>query len=267
MINDSSWTDTHAHLTDPDLLPLLDATLELAAEFNVKRLLCVSVDAHSIPPLLPLLENPNTSDPNIYGSVGIHPNYSHQESSGDWDRIESLLNHPKICALGETGLDNYWKDSPWDTQMANFQRHLQASRKHALPLIIHSRNCDDEMLACLRQDHCNGPLLGVMHSFCASLEHALAYIEMGLYISFSGMLTYKKNDTLRDIARQIPLDRLLVETDAPYLSPEPKRSSRPNQPAYVAFTGKVLAELHNLTPAEMATQTTQNALTLFSRMK
>jgi TatD DNase family protein len=261
MRNDSSWTDTHAHLTDPDLLPQLDATLELTAEFNVKRLLCVSVDAHSIPPLVPLLDKPN-----IFGSVGIHPNYSHQESSGDWERIESLLTHPKICALGETGLDNYWKDSPWDTQMANFQRHLLASRTHSLPLIIHSRNCDDEMLACLREDFRKGPLLGVMHSFCASLEHALAYIEMGLYISFSGMLTYKKNETLRDIARQIPLDRLLVETDAPYLSPEPKRSSRPNQPAYVAFTGKVLAELHNLSPEQMAMKTTQNAMKLFSRM-
>lgn len=256
-----SWTDTHAHLTDPDLLPLVDATLSLAKDHHVHRILCVSVDAHSIPPLLPLLEHTH-----VFGSVGIHPNYSHQESPSDWREIEKLFDHPKICALGETGLDNYWKDAPWDTQLANFKRHLKCSRDTGLPVIIHSRNCDDEMLAVLKNEFHNGPIRGVMHSFCASLEHAIEYINMGLYISFSGMLTYKKNDSLRNIARQLPLDRLLVETDAPYLTPEPKRSTRPNQPAFVPYTGHVLAELHTISDEQMATQTTTNALELFHRM-
>jgi TatD DNase family protein len=256
-----SWTDTHAHLTDPDLLPLVDATLSLAKNHHVHRILCVSVDAHSIPPLLPLLEHTH-----VFGSVGIHPNYSHQESTSDWREIEKLFDHPKICALGETGLDNYWKDAPWDTQLANFKRHLKCSRDTGLPVIIHSRNCDNEMLAVLKNEFHHGPIRGVMHSFCASLEHAIEYINMGLYISFSGMLTYKKHDSLRNIARQLPLDRLLVETDAPYLTPEPNRSTRPNQPAFVPYTGHVLAELHAISDEQMATQTTTNALELFQRM-
>jgi TatD DNase family protein len=123
------------------------------------------------------------------------------------------------------------------------------------------------MLDSLRQEYRNGPLLGVMHSFCSSYEMAMECIDMGLYISFSGMLTYKKNDGLRQIAARLPIDRLMVETDAPYLSPEPKRGSRPNEPAYVSYTGRVLAELHSETESEMARVTTENAMRLFLRMR
>jgi TatD DNase family protein len=264
------WTDTHAHLADSHLLEKLPSVLANAFTHQVRRIVCVAVDAGSldtIDAIYRLSDQMDGDKPEIWSSVGIHPNYAQQEKQGDWEKILSSASEPRVCAIGETGLDKYWDDCPFDRQQSNFGRHWDLSRQTGLPVIVHSRDCDREMLEWLRQEHRQGPLIGVMHSFCSNYEMAMECIDMGLYISFSGMLTYKKNEALRQIAARLPLERLLVETDAPYLSPEPKRGSRPNEPAYVSYTGRVLANLRNQTESDMAKITTGNALRLFSRMR
>jgi TatD DNase family protein len=263
------WTDTHAHLADSELFSDLQGVLVQAIEHDVRRIVCVAVDADSLDTIDNIhrqAEAFGSQSPSLWSSVGIHPNYAHQEKPGDWEKIVSKASQPGVCAIGETGLDEYWDDCPIEVQRVNFQRHWKLSRETDLPVIIHSRQCDARMLEFLEQEYRNGPLQGVMHSFCSSYDMASRCIDMGLYISFSGMLTYKKNNELREVASRLPLERLLVETDAPYLSPEPKRSTRPNQPAYVCYTGMVLSELHGRSASEIASATTGNALKLFTRM-
>ena len=269
-MNSFGWTDTHAHLADSDLIDKLPNVLANSIAHDVHRILCVAVDADSLDGIDAIhrqCEQIAPDKPKLWSSVGIHPNYAQNEKPGDWEKIVAKSNDACVCALGETGLDKYWDDCPFDIQRSNFGRHWALSRQTGLPVIVHSRDCDREMLDSLRQEYRNGPLLGVMHSFCSSYEMAMECIDMGLYISFSGMLTYKKNDGLRQIAARLPIDRLMVETDAPYLSPEPKRGSRPNEPAYVSYTGRVLADLHSKTESEMARVTTENAMRLFWRMR
>jgi len=264
------WTDTHAHLADPALNGKLSSVLEKSIAHHVRRILCVAVDADSLDTIQSIhreIQEMEIPAPTLFSSVGIHPNYAHQEKPGDWDKIVAGSEVAFVCALGETGLDKYWDDCPFEVQLANFRRHWHLSRQAGLPVIIHSRDCDQEMLETLREEHRQGPLLGVMHSFCSSYEVAMECIDMGLYISFSGMLTYKKNDALRAVAQRLPIERLLVETDAPYLSPEPKRAARPNEPAYVSYTGKLLADLHGRSEPDMASLTTSNALRLFTCMR
>lgn len=263
------WVDTHAHLLDDALRPNIDEVLHRCRQSHVTRLVCVAVDAatsregctlHQDPPL-------RTTPPQIYSSVGIHPNYAHLEEAGDWSDIAVLFDHPRVVAIGETGLDRYWDDCPFDIQVRNFQRHLEASRATGLPVIVHSRDCDQDMLEVLRLEFQRGPIRGIMHSFTGSHEMAHECVAMGMHISFSGILTYKKNDTLRAVATSIPCDRLLVETDAPYLSPEPHRSKRPNEPSMVVHTASVLANCIGVSLSELSQRTTSNALRLFSKMR
>ena len=263
---EASWIDTHAHLCDEELHKELPAILRHSAESNVHGMICVAVDRSTsvqVDTVSRLADNLNIGV-KVWGSVGIHPNYAHQELPGDWDAIMTATKGSSIRALGETGLDKYWNDCPFDLQIANFKRHWRVSRELGLPVIIHSRECDSEMLDFLRREYLNGPLSGVMHSFCSTYEFAMECIDMGLHISFSGMLTYKKNDSLREVASRLPLDRLLVETDSPYLSPEPKRAVRRNEPGFVIHTGQVLAQLHSKSSIEMSAITTQNGLKLFN---
>ena len=265
----AGWTDTHAHLADERLQSKLPSLLSESMVYGVRRILCVAVDADSLDTIDGVYrewEQFEAAKPQIFQSVGIHPNYAQQEKPGDWEKICEKVSDSRVAALGETGLDKHWDDCPFEVQLANFRRHWVLSRQTGLPVIIHSRECDEPMLDLLREEHRNGPLKGVMHSFCSSYEVATECIAMGLYISFSGMLTYKKNDSLRQTASRLPIDRLLVETDAPYLSPEPKRSARCNEPAFVAYTGRVLAGLHGQSESQMADATTSNALRLFERM-
>jgi TatD DNase family protein len=265
----AGWTDTHAHLADERLQSKLPSLLSESMVYGVRRILCVAVDADSLDTIDGVYrewEQFEAAKPQIFQSVGIHPNYAQQEKPGDWEKICEKVSDSRVAALGETGLDKHWDDCPFEVQLANFRRHWVLSRQTGLPVIIHSRECDEPMLELLREEYRNGPLKGVMHSFCSSYEVATECIAMGLYISFSGMLTYKKNDSLRQTASRLPIDRLLVETDAPYLSPEPKRSARCNEPAFVAYTGRVLAGLHGQSESQMADATTSNALRLFERM-
>ncbi len=251
--------DTHAHLTDGELEAQLPAVLARAREAGVGHIVCVGTTADSSRRALALAQ----LHPTISATVGIHPNYAHQALADDWEAIEALMSQPKVVAIGETGLDRYWDDCPWEIQLANFHRHWQASRQYQLPVVVHSRDCDLEMVAELRRAAEGRSLRGVMHAFSGSLAMAEACLELGLYISFAGMLTYKKSNELRQVAAAIPLQRLLLETDAPYLSPEPKRATRPNEPSLVVHTATCLARCLGIEFEALAQATSQNARRLF----
>jgi TatD DNase family protein len=195
--------------------------------------------------------------------VGIHPNYAAQAQGGDWERVVELASSQRVVALGETGLDRHWGYTPFDVQQDYFDRHLRLSQQTGLPVVIHSRDCDDDILAMLREAARRGPLRGIMHSFSGNAATAAECLELGLHISFSGMVTYKKNDALREVAKTVLADRLLIETDSPYLSPEPVRSIRRNEPAHVAHTAARLAAALGESLDELAHKTSANARLLF----
>jgi TatD DNase family protein len=251
--------DTHAHLADPALLNQLPEVLERAQRAGVRQMLCVGTTAESSQRSVELAHR----YANVFASVGIHPNYAHQATDQDWGTILELVEDERVVALGETGLDRYWDDCPWEIQQANFQRHWRLSQETRKPVVIHSRNCDAEMIQALVHASQTGPLLGVMHSFAGSWETASIGMDLGLYISFAGMVTYKKSEALREIAARIPDERLLIETDAPYLSPEPKRSVRPNEPALVLHTAACVAKCRSVSLLELGELTTRNAKRLF----
>lgn len=252
--------DTHAHLTDESLLPQLDSVLAEARAADVTAILAVATNRATSLACLDLAQRYDC----IRASVGIHPNYCAEAAPGDFEAISRLAQLPHVAAIGETGLDRHWDDSPWDRQVENFRRHIDLSRGTGHPLIIHTRDCADEMLELLRSEtQRGGALRAVMHSFTGSQAIADGCLELGLYISFAGMVTYKNADDLRAVARTIPPDRLLVETDCPYLTPHPLRGQRPNKPSLVVHTLARLAELRGVSAAELAQQTTRNAQTLF----
>jgi TatD DNase family protein len=232
------WIDTHAHLADKSLAGQIDNVIQRANQAGVSEMVCVAVDARTSQEAIAIANSNNC----VWASVGIHPNYAHQATNEDWAQIVEQTTHPRVVALGETGLDLHWDDCPFEIQQTNFERHWELGRETKLPLIIHMRDCEPEMVAALEKQSKLGPLAGVMHSFAGSTETAQRCLELGLYISFAGMLTYKKSDALRETAKTIPLDRILVETDCPYLAPEPHRGRRPNEPALVVHTAKCLAE-------------------------
>ena len=256
------WIDTHAHLADKSLANQLDDVLARAKQAGVSQVICVAVDAKTSTEAIAIAE----SRDGVWASVGLHPNHAHQSAPDDWSKIVEMSNHPRVCALGETGLDRHWDDCPFEIQQSNFASHWQLSCETKLPLIIHMRDCEPEMLEALGQQARKGPVRGVMHSFSGTTETAQQCLEFGLFISFAGMLTYKKSEELRKTAKTIPLDRLLVETDCPYLTPEPNRSKRPNEPAFVVHTAKCLAETVGISAKELAEITTENAKRLFWRI-
>jgi TatD DNase family protein len=200
--------------------------------------------------------------PLVYAAVGIQPNYAAQAKPGDWESIERLAADSRVVAIGETGLDRYWDYAPFDVQLDYFQRHIALADDLNLPFVVHCRDAEADVVEQLRLAARHGPLKGVMHSFTGSLETARACLELGLYISFAGMVTYKKSQALRDVVKELPLDRILVETDSPYLAPQPMRGKR-NEPSFVRVTANTLAELAGISQDEFARQTTANACRLF----
>ena len=194
--------------------------------------------------------------------VGIHPNYCSEVNSADWETIEGLAAHPRVVAVGETGLDRYWDYAPIDVQREYFLRHLELSAKIDKPFVVHCREADEEVREVLREAAKTQPLHGVMHSFCQSAESAKECLDLGMHLSFTGMLTFKKNVELRELAASLPPERIFVETDAPYLAPVPNRGKR-NEPAFVRFTLECLAEAHGVSAEDMAIQTTENARRFF----
>ena len=252
------FIDTHAHLESEQFDGRQNLMIQTALDAGVQKIIAIGCTWGSSQKSLYLAKQHE----NVFAAVGIHPNYCSTATDHDWERILAMLEHPKVVALGETGLDRYWDYAPIDLQREYFLRHLELSRKIEKPFVVHCRDADDEVRDVLRNAAQGGPLNGVMHSFCQSAQSAQEYLSMGLHLSFTGMLTFRKNDALRQTAASLPIERIFVETDAPYLAPMPNRGKR-NEPAFVRFTLNCLAKAHGMEPEEMAELTTSNARRFF----
>lgn len=253
--------DTHAHLDDERFQADLDAVLSRALATGVSQVVAIGTTAPSSAKTVQLA----AQHPMIFASVGIQPNHIAEAAAGDWDRILELAPQPRVVAVGETGLDRHWDYTPFPQQEDYFARHLTLARQRNLPVVIHCRDAEADVVRMLRDDYeRNGPVRGVMHSFTGDQQTAEACLAMGLYISFAGMVTYKNADALRTVAQQVPPDRLLVETDSPYLVPVPLRGkAKRNEPAHVVHTAECLARVKGVPVEELAEQMTRNARTLF----
>jgi TatD DNase family protein len=251
--------DTHAHLDDEQFAADLPAVLDRARAAGLDRIVSIATTAASTRACIDLA----TSHPGVSASVGIHPNHAAQAAPTDWDVVRSLAVEPCVVAIGETGLDRHWDYTPFAMQEDYFARHLELGRATGKPVVIHCREADADMLRMLRDAfEKHGPIRGVMHSFVGDAAMAKECLAMGLVLSFAGMLTYKNAAALRQTAATVPLDRVMVETDCPYLSPVPLRGKR-NEPANVVHTAACLAGVLGLTPEMMAERSTENAHRLF----
>lgn len=253
--------DTHAHLDEDSFAPDIVDVVSRARGDGVVSIVTIGTTARSCEAAVALAER----FPEVFAAVGIHPNYAAQATEGDWETVERLTQHPRVVAVGETGLDRYWDHTPLELQTEFFQRHLELSARTRLPFIVHCRDAEAEVLAQLEAAGASGPLSGIMHSFCGSEETAARCLALGMHLSFSGMLTYKKNAPLRAIAAAAPADRILVETDCPYLAATEMRGKR-NEPAWVKYTARCLAETRKTSLEELAASTTRNARALFARL-
>ena len=253
--------DTHAHLAEPHLFADSAGVIARARAAGVAYLLAVGTTAENSRRCSQIA----VAQPGIFASAGIHPTHAGEAAPGDWDEIVEFSQLPQVVALGETGLDLYWKEVPLALQQDYFDRHIRLSQATGLALVIHLRETAAEILAMLTEARRRGPLRGIMHSFTGDAAQAKEFLDLGLHISFAGMLTYKKSDELRACAATIPVDRLLIETDAPYLSPEPFRGKRPNEPARVLHTAECLAQCRGVSLEDIARQTTANARALLRK--
>jgi TatD DNase family protein len=251
--------DSHAHLADRRLAVDIEGVLARALEAGVVGIVAPSTTVEDAAIVVELAR----SHPGvIFAAVAIHPNDVADAQPGDFERIAGLAAPPEVVAVGETGLDRYWKRTPFDRQQAMFDRHLELARERGLPIIIHCRDCYADVIDQLyRQPR---PVRGVLHSFTGTADDAAALLDLGLHLSFAGMITFanKALDPLREVAAKVPAGRLLVETDSPYLTPHPFRG-KTNEPARVVLTASRLAELRGISPDVLAARTTTNARQLF----
>jgi len=255
--------DSHCHLDFPDFDAERDAIVARARDAGVGLMVTISTRVARFDDIRALAERYDC----VYCSVGTHPHNAGEEAeravtTADLVRLSA---HEKVVAIGEAGLDYFYDKSPRAAQAEGLRRHIAAARETGLPLVIHSRDADDDMARILTEETQKGAFPALLHCFSSGRELAMTGIELGLYVSFSGILTFKRSDELRAIAADLPAERLLVETDAPYLAPQPWRGKR-NEPAYVAHTNKVLAEAKGMDEASMAAQTTDNFFRLFSKV-
>ena len=254
-----TWIDTHAHLDDPRFAADLPAALARAAAAGVTRVLTIGVDLATSLAAVRLAE----AYPQLAAVVGVQPNHAAEAAPGDFEHVAELARHPRVVAVGETGLDRHWDRAPFALQLDYFARHLALARDCGKPVVIHCREAEADVVEVLRAEFAaRGPVAGVMHSFSGDAATAALCVGFGLHVSFAGMLTYKTADAVRAAAKVVPLDRLLVETDSPYLAPVPMRGKR-NEPAFVAHTGALLAGVVGVSVAELAAATTANARRLF----
>ena len=253
------FIDTHAHLDAEQFAADLPAVLERARAAGVAQIVAVATTAASSAACVALA----SQHPNLFATVGIHPNHAAEVAPTAWDEVLAFASRKEVVGVGETGLDRHWNDTPFPQQEDYFARHLELSRRVHKPIVIHCREAEADVLRMLRIDFDrNGPIHGVMHSFVGDAAMGEACLAMGLVLSFAGMLTYKNAVALREAAARLPLDKLFVETDSPYLSPVPVRGKR-NEPAHVVHTAACLAGLHGVTPEVLAERTTRNARELF----
>jgi len=248
--------DSHCHLDFPGLADRLPAVLAAMQERGVGAALCIGVNLEDFPQVLAIAEQAD----NLYATVGVHPEYSDVEEP-DEARLLALAAHPKVLGIGETGLDYYWhKDKP-EWQRQRFRTHIRAARQCGKPLIVHTRDSAVDTLQVLREEGAEA-VGGVMHCFTENWEIARQALDLGFYLSFSGIVTFKNAAIVKEVAQKCPLDRMLVETDAPYLAPTPFRG-KPNEPSYVRYVAEEIAKLRETTLAEIAEVTTGNFLRLF----
>ncbi len=253
--------DSHCHLDFPDFADELDAVVARAKAAGIARMVTISTRVRRHAELLAITGR----FPQVFCSVGTHPHNAHEELDIGADDLIAYSKHPKVVAIGEAGLDYHYDNSPRAAQEKGFRAHIAAARATKLPLVIHSREADADMARILEEETAKGAFPAVLHCFTGSRDLAMRGIALGLYVSFTGILTFKNSADLRAIAAELPADRILVETDAPYLAPLPFRGKR-NEPSYVVNTAKVLADVRGVSMDEIALQTTENFYRLFNKV-
>lgn len=253
--------DSHCHLDFPDFADDLDAIVKRAETAGVGRIVTISTRVRKLDGLLAI----TARFPNIYCSVGTHPHNADEEDGITADELIALTKHPKVVALGEAGLDNHYTDGSPAAQERGFRAHIAAARATGLPLVIHTREADQRCGEILDEEIAKGPFKAVLHCYTGGRDLAMKAIDLGLSISFTGILTFKNSQSIRDIAAELPADRIMVETDAPYLAPGKFRGKR-NEPSFVTETARVLAETRGVSIDEIARQTTENFFRLFDKV-
>jgi len=248
--------DSHCHLNFPELAANLPAIRQSMQDNGVGHALCISVTLPDFPQVRSLAENNH----NFFASVGVHPDYEDIDEPSV-EELLKLADHPKVIAIGETGLDYFRLTGDLEWQRERFRNHIRAAIACGKPLVIHTRNAAEDTLRIMREENAQ-QVGGVMHCFTESLEVAMQAIELGFYISFSGIVTFKNAATIKEVARQVPLNRILVETDSPYLAPIPYRG-KTNQPSYVKYVAEEIASLRGISLEEISTASTQNFFRLF----
>jgi TatD DNase family protein len=253
--------DSHCHLDFPDYAGKVDEVVARAKAAGVGVCVSIGTELKRFPGVRAVAE----AHENVWCSVGVHPHESEKELLDDAAALIAEAGHPKVVAIGETGLDYYYEHAPRGPQQANFRSHIAAARQTGLPVIVHTRDADDDTIEILRGEMDKGSFTGLIHCFTGTQRLADAALELGLYISVSGIATFKNSAALRDVIKTVPMNRLLVETDAPYLAPVPHRG-KTNEPAFVVHTAGMLAELKGVSAGELATATTENFFRLFSKV-
>lgn len=257
--------DSHCHLDFPDFEDELDAVVERARNAGVGRLLTICTSLTRLERNLALAERYDE----VYCAAGIHPHETEKEGDVALERLVEMAAHPKLVGIGETGLDYFYDNSPREAQQRSFRTHIRAARETGLPVIIHTREADEDTIRILAEEGAgqggDKPLKGLIHCFSSGRQLAEKAIDFGFYVSLSGILTFNRSEDIRQTVRDLPLDRLLVETDAPYLAPVPKRGKR-NEPAFVVHTAARLAEVKAVPASEIAEITTANFFRLFDKV-
>ena len=255
--------DSHCHLDFPDFAAERDDVVARARDAGVGTMLSISTKLSTFDGVRAVAE----SYPDVYCTVGVHPHEAdREEGAKDSALLVALARHPKVVGLGETGLDYYYAHSSRENQRAAFAAHLEAARETGLPVIVHSRDAESDTMEILREAAGKGGVTGLLHCFTGTRALADFALSIGFYVSFSGIITFKNAEDLRETAKSVPMDRLLVETDAPYLAPIPNRGKR-NEPAFVVYTAALLARLKGVTPDELAATTTANFFRLFAKAR
>ncbi len=253
--------DTHCHLDFPKLGDQLNDVLARAEQANIKQMVTICTRVRQFDEVVKIAE----SHDNIFCSVGTHPHYAQDELDITAEEITALSQHPKVVAIGEAGLDYHYDNSPRGEQQTVFRRHIGVARQTGLPLVIHTRDADEDTISILKEEMQVGAFPALIHCFTASRKLAKEVLDLGLYISMSGVLTFKNSLGLQDIAKTLPLDRLFVETDAPFLAPMPHRG-KTNEPAFTVHTAQKLADLQQRSLEEVAAATTDNFYRLFTKV-
>ena len=253
--------DSHCHLDFPEYANDLKEVIARAERSGVTRMLTIGTHVTKLKQIFAVIEKHSS----VYGTIGIHPHNAGEEPETNAELLIALADHPKIVGFGESGLDFFYDRSPRDRQEINFRYHIEAARETGMPLVIHTRDADEVMSRILKEEHAKGPFPGLIHCFSSGVELAELAVGLGLYISFSGIITFKNAENVREAAKYAPLDRILVETDAPFLAPGKHRGQR-NEPAHVRLTAEKLAEIKGVSFEEVAKATTANFHRLFTRV-